>query len=57
MKTNITINITNNGGTVNVYTSNPIPYKSVTDKEGLLHTFYSKEDYEGFITELQEKNK
>lgn len=54
----VTINITvNAGGTVNVINHTATPYRSVTDNQGMLHTFYSKEDYIQFTEELQEKNK
>jgi len=53
---NITINAAS-GSTVNIYNSNPIPYRTVQDNTGLLHTFFDKASYEEFVEELQSKNK
>lgn len=53
---NITINAAS-GSTVNIYNSNPTPYRSLLDKEGLTHVFYTKSDYEDYVEELQSKNK
>lgn len=48
----INITISNSTVTINNY---PVPYKQVKDTQGMLHTFYTKEEYKEFISELQEQ--